>query len=382
MVGGGSFIPGHGEDPGALLAVAQSVAETAADRKLALQMQAVADEADTPATPQPASSDERSANPLRPTRFADMIGQARATRMMQRVVGATLRRDEPLDHVLLVGASGTGKSTFSHVIANEMGVDVYEVEAPVSAETLVALRTTMKARDILRIEEIHQQALAERRGRSASTQPEVLYSVLEDRTITVGTGVLSFPAITVIGTTTDEGLLPDPFLNRFPLRPHLDPYNETELATIAMWNGDKLGAPVTPDAAVIFAHASRGVPRQINNYIRNAALLADGTITVDVAQEVLTDLNSTTEDGLTRDMQAMLVFLYQHGRRERGDGEVVYTASVNTIATAIGKSRDSKAIALRVEPYLIERGLVQVGHGGRMLTDEGVSRARLLGGDA
>lgn len=339
-------------------------------------------EAASPA-PSPVNTADRTSNPLRPSTFAEVIGQERAVAMMQRVVAAAARRDEPLDHVLLVGPSGTGKSTFSHVIAAELGVDVYEVEAPVSHGTLLQLREVMSDGDLLRIEEIHQQAIMERRGRGAATQPEVLYAVMEDRTLTSGTGILPFPAITIVGTTTDEGMLPDPFLNRFPLRPRLAAYSADDIAVMAVWNAERLGLKITVPAAVRLANASRGVPRQINNYVKNAASLVGPNLTIDiaVADEVLFDLNGVTADGLTPDMQTMLTFLYTRARRTMADGEVRYQASVNTIATGIGKSRDSKAIALRVEPYLIERGFVQVGHGGRTLTDEGVQRARELLGE-
>lgn len=333
--------------------------------------------------PTPVSAADRTSNPLRPASFAEMIGQEKAVAMMERVVRSALLRDQPLDHVLLVGPSGTGKSTFSHVIAAEMGVDVYEVEAPVSHETLLLLREVMNDGDLLRIEEIHQQGIMERRGRGASTQPEVLYSVMEDRTLTSGTGVLDFPKITIIGTTTDEGRLPDPFLNRFPLRPRLESYSTDDIAVMAVWNAERLGLRITLPAAVQLANASRGVPRQINNYLRNAGSLVgpDLTVTADVASEVLHDLNGVTDDGLTPDMQGMLTFLLTRARREMQSGEVRYQASVNTIATAIGKSRDSKAVSLRVEPYLIERGYVQVGNAGRLLTDQGVERARELLGE-
>lgn len=337
------------------------------------------------APPSPVNTEDRTSNPLRPASFAEVIGQERAVAMMQRVVAAADRRAEPLDHVLLVGPSGTGKSTFSHVIAAELGVNVFEVEAPVSHGTLLELREVMADGDLLRIEEIHQQAIMERRGRGAATQPEVLYAVMEDRTLTSGSGVLPFPAITIVGTTTDEGMLPDPFLNRFPLRPRLAPYDAEDIAVMAVWNAERLGLRITVEAAVRMANAARGVPRQINNYVKNAASLVgtDGVVSLTVAEEVLFDLNGVTEDGLTADMQAMLTFLYTRAKRTLGDGEVRYQASVNTIATGIGKSRDSKAIALRVEPFLIERGFIQVGHGGRTLTDQGVERAReLLGGAA
>jgi Holliday junction DNA helicase RuvB len=337
-----------------------------------------AGKADIPSeAPMPVHSDDRSRNPLRPERFAEVLGQDAAVAMMRRVVSACERRNQPLDHTLLVGAAGTGKSTFSHVIANEMGVDVYEVEAPVSRDTLLELRTTMRDRDILRIEEIHQQAVMERRGKSTATQPEVLYAIMEDRVMPSGAGLLDFPEITIIGTTTDEGMLPDPFLARFPIRPLLEPYTVDALAGMARWNGEKLGVVVTPTAAMVFAKAARGTPRQVNNYVKNAALLIeDKVVADDVAREVLHEMNGVTEDGLTVDMQRMLVFLLTKGKHETPRG-TTYHASVNTIATGIGKSRDSKAISLRVEPYLIEQGYIQIGQ-GRILTDAGIERAKEL----
>lgn len=328
--------------------------------------------------PRPASTDDRSKNPLRPERFSEVIGQPRAVSMMERVVAACHRRDVPLDHVLLVGAAGTGKSTFSHVIAHELGVDVYEVEAPVDRETLLELRDVMQDRDILRIEEIHQQAIMERRGKTAGSQPEVLYAIMEDRVMPSGAGLLDFPEITIIGTTTDEGMLPEPFLARFPIVPRLEPYDHGALVKMARWNGDKLGVVVTPSAAEMFASASRGVPRQINNYVKNAAMLTEDVVDIDTAKEVLHDLNGVTTDGLTVDMQRMLTFLFTKGKHETPAGPV-YRASINTIATAIGKSRDSKAIALRVEPWLIEQGFIQIGQ-GRILTDAGIERAKELSG--
>lgn len=333
------------------------------------------------AAPSPVTAAERTSNPLRPATFAEIVGQERAVRTMQRFVAAAANRDRPLDHILLIGPSGTGKSTFSHVIANELDVDVFAVEAPVSHETLLLLRETMKDGDLLRIEEIHQQGAGDRRGRSSAMTPEVLYEVMEDRTITTGTGVLPYPSITIVGTTTDEGMLPDAFINRFPIRPRLERYSADDIAVMAVWNAERLGVQITVSAAVRLANASRGVPREVNNFILNGESLVgpDNTISVAVADEVL-DVSGVTADGLTADMQGMLTFLYTRAGRKVKD-EIRYQASVGTIATAIGKSRDSKAIALRVEPYLIERGFVQVGHGGRTLTDQGVERARELLGE-
>jgi Holliday junction DNA helicase RuvB len=332
---------------------------------------------DGPAKLQPSNFGERTANPLRPAVLDDVIGQDRTKDLLRRVIRAALLRGGALDHVLLVGASGTGKSTMANVIANELHVLCFQVEAPISHETLLELRETMEDNDVLFIDEIHQQAIMERRGRSTSTQPEVLYQVLEDRTIVTGAGVLPFPAITVIGATTDEGMLPDPFINRFPLRPVLDTYTQDDLTRIAKANAEVLGIELEWEAARMFARASRGVPRQINNYVRNGAMLGP-KIDVALAQEVLHDLNRVTDDGLTLDMQRTLTFLYKRARKTTKDGDTSYKASVNTIATAIGKSRDTKAVALRVEPYLIEKGYLQVGHGGRSLTPAGARRAQEL----
>lgn len=326
----------------------------------------------------PAPAPVRSANELRPATFSDVIGQDKVKALLARIVETTLVKNRPLDHTLIVGPSGTGKTTLAHILGAEMGVDVFQLEAPVSLDTLLALREAMTDCDILLLDEIHQQAIAERRGRQSSTQPEVLFSLMEDRTIPTQDGLLPYPAITVIGATTDEGLLPDAFVNRFPLHPRLAAYTTLELARIARANAQALDVDLAPAAALAFARASRGVPRQINNFTRNAAMLSHGRVDAAEAREVIEDLNSTTPDGLTADMRAMLVFLYTRGKRTNSQGETTYQASVGTIATGIGKSRDVKAVQLRIEPYLIERGYVQVGHGGRSLTDAGIARARTL----
>lgn len=358
----------------------ESRAQRAAEFTMA-RRRALADLEKDESAARPTSFTDRSANELRPEYFADMVGQAHTKALLQRIVTRALHTTQPLDHVLMVGKSGTGKTTLANVIAHELGVDVYQLQAPISFDTLMDLREVMGDRDVLFLDEIHQQAIQERRGKESITQPEVLFAVMEDRTIATPNGVLPFPAITLIGATTDEGMLPEPFLNRFPLRPHLEAYSALELELIANNNAKALSISLTKAAAQTFAGASRGIPRQINNYMRNAAMLtASGRVTKPEAVEVVVELNRTTLDGLTADQQGMLTFLFTRGKRTSKDGTTTYQASVNTIATAIGKGRDTKVIQLRVEPYLIERGYVQVGHQGRLLTDDGIKRAKTLTG--
>lgn len=362
----------------AAIASVEELRAAAAERRVAMMISHYEEDASSAPKIEPVSATERSQNEMRPFGFKDVIGQENAKRMMKRVLEACRMRGVPLDHTLLVGAAGTGKTTFASVIANELGVDCYQLAAPVALDVLLELRETMDDGDVLFIDEIHQQAIMERRGKESISQPEVFLSLLEDRVIATGAGMLPFPHITVIGATTDPGRLPDPFLDRFPLQPHLAPYSEQELATIALGNADALGITMVPEAAMMFSRASRGVPRRINSYVKNGASLATrGMIDTEIAAEVVGDLNHTTPDGLDRHMQDLLVFLYTHCRREVKD-EVSYQAGVSTIATAIGLSRDTKAVTLRVEPYLIARGLLQVGHGGRSLTDQGATRAREL----
>ncbi len=327
----------------------------------------------------PVTTEDRSANELRPVTFDDIVGQERTKRLLGRMVEICLARRQPMDHILLIGPSGMGKTTFAHVIAHALGADVYQLEAPISHDTLVQLAGVMKDGDILFLDEIHQQAAGDRRGRQSSTQPEVLFSVMEDRTLPTGNGVMKFPHITLMGATTDEGALPDAFLNRFPIRPALQRYSVEEMEVIAQRNADALNMHLFPGARKLFARASRGVPREMNNFLRNSRMLTDFRITEELAFEVVTVLNGMTVDGLTRDMSAMLTFLFEKCRRVRGgDGAVTYQASVSSIATGTGKSRDVKAIQLRVEPWLIQQGYVQVTGQGRMLTDAGILRAMRL----
>lgn len=328
--------------------------------------------------PTPVNNSERTQNQLRPAKLSEMVGQPHLRDLLERLIDLAQLADRVLDHVLLVGPAGTGKSTIANAIANEMGSDCYQIEAPISHDTLLDLRQVCKRGDVIFIDEIHQQSYGDRRGRSSNNTPEVLLGVLEDRRLVSGNGVLDFPEVTFIGATTDEGQLPDAFVARFPIRPMIEPYTEADLAAIAEMNATQLGKHFTGDGAMAFARAGRLTPRVVNNYVRNAAgLTLSDAIDDALVEMVLTDLNGVSADGLTIDQQRLLTWLLHNGQRTTKSG-TTYQASVSTLATAIGKGRDTKSIVLRVEPWLLSCGLLQITSGGRALTDRGIQRARTL----
>jgi Holliday junction DNA helicase RuvB len=324
----------------------------------------------------PLSFDERSANKLRPATFAEMVGQPTLKAMLRRIVDNCRRSGRPLDHMLMVGESGTGKTTTAQVVANELGRRCFMLKAPVDYPTFEAMTRDCQDGDVVIIDEVHLQQSGDRRGITQSADVETFFSSMEERRLITPTGVVPFPAVTFIGTTTDEGLLSLPFLNRFPLRPHLEPYSYADMAELAVANARQLDITISADAAAMFSRASRLNPRQLNTYARNAVALGHTHVGVAEAREVIVDLNGTDLDGLNPDMKNMLRCLLRSPRVVRG--ETVYRAGVNTIATQIGKSRDSKSVALYTEPWLIREGYVEVTSSGRQLTAKGILRAQAL----
>jgi Holliday junction DNA helicase RuvB len=325
----------------------------------------------------PLSFDERSGNELRPQTFDQLVGQARLKALFARIIDNAQRTGQPLDHMLLTGASGSGKTTFAQCVAHRLGRTVYQVEAPVGLDVLEAMRVTCKAGDVVIVDEVHMIVQADRRGVTQAAKPEDFYHALEDRRLPTPGGMVDFPAVTFVGCTTDSGLLPEAMINRFPLDITLDPYTWDDMAVLAQANARSLGLRIEVSAAATLGRASRRSPRQLNTFVKNARSLGSIVVTDDLAREVIHDLNGCTWDGLTRDMQMMLTVLLR-SRRESRDGHVVHQASVNTVATALGHGRDTKAIALFVEPFLIAEGLVCVTHGGRQLSEAGITRAREL----
>jgi Holliday junction DNA helicase RuvB len=282
--------------------------------------------------------------------------------------------------MLFVGAAGTGKTTLATVIANEIGTRTFALEAPVDMAVLEELRTTCRDRDVIFIDEIHKQVSGDRRGLTQACDPEAFYMLLEDGVLATPTGPRAFPGVTWIGATTDVGLMPQPLSDRFTIQPRLAPYSLADMTAIARNNALALGLACAREVYSIFAGASRGVPRLVNNYMKAAQDLSNGPVSVEIACEVVEVLNATTLDGLTDSMQTVLKYLLLHGEQQTRDG-IVYRASADNLATACGHGRDTKAINLLVEPYLIQQGLIQVRPTGRVLTPAGIERARqLIGG--
>lgn len=216
----------------------------------------------------------------------------------------------------------------------------------------------------------HRQGM----GKSEDTAPEILYHFMEDFVVPTSNGILEYPRVTVIGATTDEGELPRPMLDRFPLKPQILPYEPHELAMIALHNADALGLQIERQACIALACAAGDAPRNVNSLVKNAAsICSTKKIDLALAHETIVDLNGMTLDGLTRAQQDYLLFLSGQAREIKG--EVVHQASVTTIATGIGKPRDPKGMTEIVEPLLVKRGLVQITNGGRRLTPRGLQRA-------
>lgn len=319
---------------------------------------------------------DQGSSELRPASLDQMVGQDALKPLLRRLIDNTIGTGKRLPHLLMVGASGTGKTTMSIVVARELGRRCFALKAPVDMGTLEALREQAHDGDIVFVDEIHNQVAGDRRGITQACDPESFYLLLEDGVLACSRGRLPFPDVTWIGATTDVGLLPEPLSNRFPLQPRLAPYTLPDMARLASANATALGLTLQAGVAEILAAACRLNPRQLNSYMRNIeALSVHQGVTADLATEVVRDLCGCTLDGLTPSMQTCIRYLYKSCRREYRDGRVTYACSVNQLATACGHGRDTKAISLLVEPWLIQAGLLGVQHTGRTLTDAGVKRA-------
>ncbi|MBA3439829.1 MAG: Holliday junction branch migration DNA helicase RuvB [Pyrinomonadaceae bacterium] len=299
---------------------------------------------------------------LRPTRLAEYIGQRRATDNLRIFVKAALGRREALDHVLLMGPPGLGKTTLANIIANEMGAELRSTAGPVIERPgdLAAQLTNLQEGDVFFIDEIH---------RLNPAIEEVLYPAMEDYQldIMIGQGTaarsikLDLPKFTLVGATTRAGLITAPLRGRFGIIFHLDFYNTDELETIILRSAEILRVPIDREGASEIARRSRGTPRIANRLLRRVRDYAEvdygGGITREVANDALNRMEVDTF-GLDEVDRKMLLTIIE----KFGGGPV----GLGTMSASIHEEKDS--IEEIIEPYLIQIGFLNRTPRGRMAT--------------
>lgn len=299
---------------------------------------------------------------IRPRLLDDYIGQQRLRTQMEIFIQAARNRSEALDHVLIFGPPGLGKTTLAHIIANEMGVNLRQTSGPVldKAGDLAALLTNLEHNDVLFIDEIH---------RLNPAVEEILYPAMEDYQIDIMIGEgpaarsiqLDLPPFTLIGATTRAGLLTSPLRDRFGIVQRLEFYSVDELSMILARSANILNIPLEQAGALELAQRSRGTPRIANRLLRRlrdyTEVRHDGRITEQIAKEALEMLNvdSCGFDTLDQTLLSTLI--------EKFDGGPV---GLDTLAAAIGEERGT--IEDMLEPYLLQQGYIMRTPRGRMAT--------------
>jgi len=299
---------------------------------------------------------------LRPRRLDEYIGQDRIRENLQVAIAAATRRGEPLDHVLLHGPPGLGKTTLAYVIANELGVQVRATSGPAIEKPgdLVGIVTNLAAREVLFIDEIHRMSPA---------VEEILYPALEDYEvdIIIGQGPsartvkMRLERFTLIGATTRTGLLTSPLRSRFGITHRLEFYTPVDLEEIVRRSARILAVPIDAAAAAEIARRARGTPRIANRLLRRvrdfAQVRADGTITLDVAYAALKllEVDEHGFDEIDRKLLRTIIDKFSGG-----------PVGLNTIAAAISEEKD--AIEDIYEPFLIQIGFLDRTPRGRVAT--------------
>jgi len=305
--------------------------------------------------------DEELDRSLRPRRLDDFVGQERVKEQLSIALEAARSRAEALDHVLLAGPPGLGKTSLAFVVREELDVGIRTVAGPaLERKDVAAILTSLEERDVLFIDEIHRLARA---------AEEMLYPALEDFRIDIVMGqgpaartlTLDLPPFTLIGATTRTGLLTTPLRDRFGMTFRLDYYEPAELARIVRRSARILAVEISDDAAVEIAGRSRGTPRVANRILRRVRDVAEvrheGSITTEVAHEAL-ELLEVDEHGLERSDRALLETI-----AVKFDGGPV---GLSTLAVALGEEPDT--IEDVYEPYLLQLGFIQRTPRGRVVT--------------
>ena len=299
---------------------------------------------------------------LRPRRLGEYVGQEKIRDQLGIFIEAARRRAEALDHVLLFGPPGLGKTTLSHILAHELGVNLRQTSGPVLERPgdLAALLTNLEPRDVLFIDEIH---------RLSPVVEEILYPALEDFQIDIMIGEgpaarsvkIDLPPFTLVGATTRAGMLTNPLRDRFGIVARLEFYSPQELTRIVTRSAALLSITVAPVGALEIARRSRGTPRIANRLLRRvrdfAEVRAEGAITLPVAASALAmlDVDASGLDVMDRKLLSTVLDKF-------GGGPV----GVDNLAAAIGEERDTIEDVL--EPYLIQQGFLQRTSRGRVAT--------------
>jgi len=299
---------------------------------------------------------------LRPKRLVDYIGQQSVHEQMEIFIGAARKRQESLDHVLIFGPPGLGKTTLAHIIASEMGVNMRQTSGPVLERQgdLAALLTNLEPHDVLFIDEIH---------RLSPVVEEVLYPAMEDYQIDIMIGEgpaaraikLDVPPFTLVGATTRAGLLTSPLRDRFGIVQRLEFYSADELSSIVKRSANILEVDIDDTGAKEIAARSRGTPRIANRLLRRVRdyveVKADGKITAELSNKALDMLNVDVHGFDTMDRKLLLAII------QKFDGGPV---GLSSLAAAIGEERDTIEDVL--EPFLIQQGFLMRTSRGRTAT--------------